>query len=371
VFRIENVATKPTLRITANDEERQRQGFELQTTFEWALRGGFSDIREAVSRDDQGDIVHLVYGAGATITRLNLGLRRRRDRTELGFMIDPVSGYWRKVEDEPDGEPDPTASPRQRIVPAVQDHKNALLLRPSTELEEQDHATLQHALLRGIETVFQLEQSEVLAEPMPTREVRRGILVYEATEGGAGVLSRLCAEPARLREVATMALAILHLDVGSALPANSASLGDVADTQCVAACYRCVMSYYNQPDHELLDRRRPAVREFLLRLARGQLVENAAPGERTAAIATDDIGATWPAFAASQSLPQPDSAPLPEHEAAFVWRDHFVMAWLEEPLPAQRDRAIAQGFEVVVVGKTAEEWRASAVLLAKLLGSSA
>ena len=38
VFRIENVATLPAERITANDEERQRQGFELQTTFEWAVR---------------------------------------------------------------------------------------------------------------------------------------------------------------------------------------------------------------------------------------------------------------------------------------------------------------------------------------------
>ena len=38
IYRIENVATQPTERITANDEERQRQGFELQTTFEWAER---------------------------------------------------------------------------------------------------------------------------------------------------------------------------------------------------------------------------------------------------------------------------------------------------------------------------------------------
>src|SRR3974377_1010956 len=38
ISRIENVATQPAERITANDEERQRQGFELQTTFEWATR---------------------------------------------------------------------------------------------------------------------------------------------------------------------------------------------------------------------------------------------------------------------------------------------------------------------------------------------
>ena len=37
---------------------------------------------------------------GATITRLNKGLRRRANSTQLGFRIDPVSGYWAKNEDE-------------------------------------------------------------------------------------------------------------------------------------------------------------------------------------------------------------------------------------------------------------------------------
>src|SRR4051812_1286471 len=45
VFRIENVATLAAERITANDEERQRQGFELQTTFEWAVRDQGLDVR--------------------------------------------------------------------------------------------------------------------------------------------------------------------------------------------------------------------------------------------------------------------------------------------------------------------------------------
>src|SRR5690606_3413651 len=35
LYRIENVDTEPAERITANDEERQRQAFELQTVFEW------------------------------------------------------------------------------------------------------------------------------------------------------------------------------------------------------------------------------------------------------------------------------------------------------------------------------------------------
>ncbi len=35
-------------------------------------------------------------------------------------------------------------------------------------------ATLQHALARGLEIVFQLEEGETLTEPVPSRERRRG-----------------------------------------------------------------------------------------------------------------------------------------------------------------------------------------------------
>ena len=84
-------------------------------------------------------------------------------------------------------------------------------------------ATLQHALLRGIEAVFQLEEGEILAEPMPTRDERNGFLLYEATEGGAGVLTRLVAEPDSLADVAREALEIMHFDVGgdAALPGDA------------------------------------------------------------------------------------------------------------------------------------------------------
>ena len=36
VLRIDNVETWPAERITANDEDRQRQGFEIQTVFAWS-----------------------------------------------------------------------------------------------------------------------------------------------------------------------------------------------------------------------------------------------------------------------------------------------------------------------------------------------
>ncbi len=382
-YRIENVSTQPTERITANDEERQRQGFELQTTFEWATRDHRLDVRRGLAVDDDGEIARLAYGPSATITRLNKGLRRRKNRTQLGFEMDPVSGYWAKNKDDGDEPQDPTASPRQWIVPSVQDRKNALLLQPSAgppaghSFSQTTLATLQHALLRGIEAVFQLEEGEILAEPMPHRDARTGFLFYEATEGGAGVLTRLLAEPLRLAEVAQSALAILHFDLSGGAPAVAAALVDQPGTACVAACYRCVMSYVNQPDHELLDRRDQPTRALLVRLAKAKLEGLEAPvclhqDEPAPTSARADLASAWRGFARARELPSPDSEPLviAATSVAIVWRDHYVAALFE--LDAALVAALeTKGFEVVVLGANEAAWAEPTATLATLLGRSA
>ncbi|HTR56144.1 MAG TPA: DEAD/DEAH box helicase [Kofleriaceae bacterium] len=374
-YRIENVSTQPTERITANDEERQRQGFELQTTFEWATRDHALDVREGVASDDAGAIFKLAYGPGATITRLNKGLRRRKNRTQLGYMMDPVSGYWAKNEDEGDEATDPTASPRQWIVPSVQDRKNALLLKPAdAELSQKTLTTLQHALLRGIEAVFQLEEGEILAEPMPTRDARTGFLFYEATEGGAGVLTRLVAEPERLAEVAHQALEIMHFDLTGGLPDGATKLADVAGTTCVAACYRCVMSYYNQPDHEQLERRDADAQGLLIRLAQGRTTILATPTPRRPTSppplsAGSDVTGAWIVYAHAREIPATDPSPLvvDAWRIPLVWRSHYVVALIDEN-PALVSQLEDKGFAVVVLGNTEANWPDATTTLAKLLG---
>lgn len=372
-YRIENVSTLPAERITANDEERQRQGFDLQTTFEWATRDHVLDVRRAAAADDAGDVIRLSYGPGATITRLNKGLRRRRDRTKLGFMIDPVSGYWAKNEDEDAVGDDPTAAPRQRIVPSVQDRKNALLLQPvASEPSPTTMTTVQHALLRGIEAVFQLEEGEILAEPMPNRDARTGYLFYEATEGGAGVLTRLAAEPERLSAVAREALSIMHFDLTDGLPTETSGLRDQANTACVAACYRCLMSYYNQPDHEHLDRRDSDAKALLLRLARSVLQPTTGPraGSGPTGPVAGGALASWLEHAKGRGIPTPDTEPLTIGGATcpLVWRSHYVVATIDVVPAAAVSALEGKGFEVLSLGRDAKDWEASSTRLAQLLG---
>ena len=107
----------------------------------------------------------------------------------------------------------PTAQPHKESCRSFEDYKNAALMRVLGEPPApQTLTTLQHALTRGLEVVFQLEEGEILTEPTPSRERRRAILAFEATEGGAGVLGRLVAEGDAIARVARAALDLMHLE---------------------------------------------------------------------------------------------------------------------------------------------------------------
>ena len=114
---------------------------------------------------------------------------------------------------------------------------------------------------------------------MPARDNRRAILAYEATEGGAGVLSRLVDDPQALGKVAREALILMHFEkVDEAIAAGDAKLLVNRDGEaCIRGCYRCLLSYFNQPDHELIDRTSDEAKQMLIDLARGRVVLAAAP----------------------------------------------------------------------------------------------
>src|SRR4051794_41980675 len=77
ILRIDNVETAPAERITANDEDRQRQGFDIQTVFAWPRRDGSMDVTTPVARDEAGLILSLRYAQATTISRVEQVRRRR------------------------------------------------------------------------------------------------------------------------------------------------------------------------------------------------------------------------------------------------------------------------------------------------------
>lgn len=352
-LRIDNVEAAPAERITANDEERVRQGFEIQTVFAWPRRDGRVQITEADFRCEDTSILNLQYANSAEISRINKGLKRRAQQTRFGFYIDPRSGYWAKSEDEdPDVDVPPDVVRPVRIVPIVRDRKNALLFRFSepAAYAPTTIATVQHALLRGIEVLFQLEEGEVLGEPLPARDNRRAILAYEATEGGAGVLSRLVEDPQALGKVAREALILMHFDkVDDAIAAGDSKLLVTHDREaCVRGCYRCLLSYFNQPDHELIDRTSDEAKQMLIDLARGKVVLASASGEPREA-------GGWPSIFKDAGLPAPDGATVSfsDQEMSFAWRSHFVAASVGRLSVATREAAEAKGWTLFELPATA------------------
>ncbi|MBK6465349.1 MAG: DEAD/DEAH box helicase [Myxococcales bacterium] len=256
LFRMQNVKTRRADRITSDEEERQRQGYEIVSAVRFADRHARTSAREAVLRGADGaPVAELTYGDSATLWRMNYGWKRRATPEERGFWLDLERGTWEKSTSPEDTGPEEVMSARkERVVPYVADTRNCLLIKPSMQRTREELTTAAYALKNAIERRFQLEERELSVELLPSGSATpRAVLFYESAEGGAGVLKRLVEEPASLRDAVRTALELCHFDADT-LDDHRHAAG--ATESCEAACYDCILSYYNQRDHERLDRKR-------------------------------------------------------------------------------------------------------------------
>lgn len=275
LFEMTTVLAHPTNRITCEEEERQREGYRITTHVQFSRdqAGQRSVAADAVVAHEQeanqtlvSPLLHLTYGPAATLWRINRGWQRSRHE---GFTLDIQRGEWGRTTNEPDDDPTQQSNVVNGVRIVVRDTRNVLLVHqtmshPSLETV----VSLQYALQRGIEQVFQLEEQELGSERLGNSSQGR-ILFWETSEGGAGVLRRLVEEPDALARVAQAALDICHFSP----PGDHDDLADA----CRRACYRCLLSYTNQPDHALLNRH--AIASILRDLAQSvvQMTDQPAP----------------------------------------------------------------------------------------------
>jgi len=312
LLRLQNVVTRRRDRINADEEDRLRLGYEIRTGVRFSERDGAPDVRTALVRQGDHDLARLTYAQTATLWRINLGWTRRKEKKLYGFVLDIERGYWARNEESQSEEEDPKddlSSRTRRVIPYVEDNRNCLLFEPQIALEVEEMASLQAALKRAIETVFQLEDNELAAEPLPDRDNRQMLLFYEAAEGGAGVLRRLVDDPTVLALVAREALRLCHFDPDTGEDLRHAPR---AHEDCEAACYDCLLSYGNQREHPILDRQ--VIRDTLGRLAAAQVHLSPGANTRDAHLDTllnqceSDLEREWLLNLHEQGLRLPDTA---------------------------------------------------------------
>ena len=253
LFRMQNVATQRQDRINSDEEERMRMGYEILTGVRFEDNLHDSSYRVTNLIVENRVLAKLSYKHAANIWRINLGWRHRK-KSEKGFLLDTETGAWASNQQDNSDKDELISSSKKRVLPYVEDRRNCLLFEPGPEVEKSKAlmASLQAALKSAIQVVYQLEDNELAAEPLPDREKRNQILFYEAAEGGAGVLRQLVEDPGAMSRVAKMALELCHFD-----PKNGNDLlrAPRARENCEAACYDCLLSYSNQGDHAHLDRK--------------------------------------------------------------------------------------------------------------------
>jgi len=334
LLRLQNVVTRRRDRISSDEEERLRLGYEIRTGVRFSERDGRLSVQTAEIVHDGQPIVRLTYAPAATLWRINLGWARRKNKNQHGFVLDVERGYWARNEQLEDDPTDPMSQRTKRVIPYVEDSRNCLLLEPLVPIEVDVMASLQAALKRAIEACYQLEDNELAAEPLPDVYERRLILFYESAEGGAGVLRRLVSETDALANVAHNALEICHFDPVTGTDSRRAKR---AYEDCEAACYDCLLSYGNQREHMLLDRKK--IRDWLFTFANAHIKISPTSDTRSehleylTQLCDSELERSWLNMLYSQGHRLPDNAQVLFEDCGvrvdFLYRDQYTAIFID------------------------------------------
>lgn len=314
LLRMQHVYTRRRNRINSEEEERQRQGYEIQTAIRFATGNGGQNVTSTgeVLQPEGSTLAGLTYAPSANLWQINVGWRRRTPDSPLGFMLDVDKATWaRSQQEEDDDGPDTTGSAAgtRRVIPYVEDTRNCLLINWSVPLAEEQQQSLLAALRRGIAAEYHLEDSELGVAVMSDEGADPRLLFIEAAEGGAGVLRLIIDDATGLRQVARQALELCHFDPDTGADRRHAPH---VREDCEAACYDCLMSYGNQSSHALLDRQ--TIKDLLLQLSHATVA--ASPTSHVRAVhlkqlmrlCDSDLERRWLSFIDTHHLRLPDHA---------------------------------------------------------------
>ncbi|MGQ0464797.1 MAG: DEAD/DEAH box helicase [Sporichthyaceae bacterium] len=322
LLRLQTVFTRRRERISSDEEERRRAGFELEISYRFQDSGDRPGAVEATASEGDEPRMQLVYGDSAEVRITNVGRRRRKDPNDRGFWLDLQDGRWLNDKAAADSTVDvgelpglEDAKTKRKVIPFVQDRRNVLVARVANSLHSDTATTLRYALERGAEALFQLEDSELESRTLPDDQERGRFLLIESAEGGAGALRRLVAEPDALARVAAKALEIVHYSPDGV----DLQKAPGARERCERACYDCLLSYGNQNLHGAIDRH--TVVGLLLELTRSVTTAGAGGKSRDdqrqllGSFADSSLEKQFVAWLGERGLRLPDRAQVTVEEA--------------------------------------------------------
>lgn len=228
----------PRARITCEEEERVTKGYLIDTYFTLDDFTGFGPT--GVVKASGEVLLRLRYLPTARLVWVNRKWRVARE-DKNGFAIDVKTGVFvsdkRRAELEDKGE---STDHIRDVMFYTTNIADALYVEPvpALGLDEDGVLTLQFALKRAMERVFQVEPSELGVTPIGDSG-HPNILYYEAAEGSLGVLSQLAEQAGPWRRVVEEALKVCQFE---------------EDTSPVKATYDNLLDYYNQRYHPRLNR---------------------------------------------------------------------------------------------------------------------
>jgi superfamily II DNA/RNA helicase len=231
---------RPIERISCIEEERNSSGFIIEQYFTYTK--GIEHTKQLVIRNGTQELLNLIYDKSTELISLNR--KSRRAPTEF-FPIDKRNGKWLT---EKELEKQDNQDNRQNVMLFVRDTADTLYIQPLENIgvNADQTITLCYALKRGIERLFQVEESEIGVQMMGNKE-KPNIMLYESAEGSLGILSQLIEEPLQLKNLFVEAYKSIHYDPETRTETEKGK-------SLTKATYEDLLSYYNQRHHELLDR---------------------------------------------------------------------------------------------------------------------
>ena len=250
-MRMPDVRVKSAGRINRWEELRESKAFVLQETadpkspsrsvaFEWAKKG----IKLTFSFYRETDVTTInfrsKYAEGA---RDETGSARQQVSSDTlhhpGFKNDE-SGKWQlRRRDAPESDDEFYALYASGRHDALE-----LKIDGLDETADQTRVTLRNALAQGLALTLRQGPGEIRAFDLPCDDPTQArILFYEATSGSAGALSRVL-ENNVLTQVVGNTLDVIHFALD----------GSDTKSECSSACYECLRDYFNQREHDQLDR---------------------------------------------------------------------------------------------------------------------